>query len=115
MMAHYARLNEHNIVEEVVVIPNEVEPTEQDGINYLVGLFGFGNWKKTSYTASIRKNYAGRGFAYDFYRDAFIPPRPFPTWTLDEATCRWLPPQQMPDDGRYYRWDDFTQTWVLLE
>jgi hypothetical protein len=113
-MAHYAELAADNRVIRVIVIPNEVEPTEEEGIAYCEQLFGGGIWRKTSYNATIRKNFAGTGYSYDIFRDAFIPPQPFPSWLFDDATCRWNPPTPMPDDGKYYRWDEYSQTWVEL-
>lgn len=116
-MAHFAELNESNIVTQVVVVHNAelldngVE-SEAKGIAFLAGLYGHDRWVQTSYNATIRKNYAGAGFAYDADRDAFIPPQPFASWTLDEATCRWLPPVPYPDDGGVYRWDEDAGEWV---
>lgn len=89
-MAHYAELDENNIVLRVVVIDNEVEPTEGAGISWCENFFGGGTWKKTSYNANIRKNYAGIGFTYDAVRDAFIPQQPEGNYTLDEETCQWI-------------------------
>jgi hypothetical protein len=90
-MAHYAELDENNVVLRVVVIDNDVEPTEEAGISWCEGFFGSGTWKKTSYNSNIRKNYAGVGFTYDSVRDAFVPPMPTEgSWTLDEDTCRWI-------------------------
>ena len=99
-MAHFAELDENNIVLRVVVVHNNellddmgLGESEQKGIDFCVGLFG-GRWIQTSYNGRIRKNYAGQGFTYDPQRDAFIPPQPGPDWTLDEATCRWIEPVQ---------------------
>lgn len=113
-MAYYAKLQDQNRVVQVIAIPNEVEPTEAAGVAYCQSLFG-GQWIKTSYNGTIRKNYAGLGFTYDPTRDAFVPPRPFPSWLFDEQTCRWNPPEPYPTDGNYYRWDEYTQTWRVLE
>jgi len=95
-MAHFAKLDENNVVLEVHVVHNNelfqdgVE-SEAKGIKFLVDLFGENaNWKQTSYNGSIRKNYAGIGYTYDATRDAFIPPQPFPSWTLNESTCLWM-------------------------
>lgn len=93
-MAHYVELDGDNKVLRVVVVNNDYEPTEADGIAWCHGFFGGGTWKKTSYNATIRKNYAGVGFTYDASRDAFIPPQPHPTWVLNEETCNWAPPQE---------------------
>lgn len=92
-MAHFAKLDESNIVTEVIVVHNNelldngVE-SEAKGIAFCQSLFG-GNWKQTSYNGNIRKNYAGIGFSYDEQRDAFIPPKPEGDWILNEDTCLW--------------------------
>lgn len=114
-MAHYAELNENNIVTRVVVIDNEHEPTEQDGINYCKNLLGGTNWKKTSYNGTIRKNFAGIGFTYDPTRDAFIPPRPYLSWVFNEDICRWVAPQPYPEDvENMYAWDEITTSWKRI-
>jgi len=99
-MAHFAELDENNIVLRVVVVHNNellddmgLGESEQKGIDFCVSLFG-GRWIQTSYNGRIRKNYAGQGFTYDPQRDAFIPPQPGPEWTLDENTCQWIAPVQ---------------------
>ena len=92
-MAHFAELDQTNIVLRVIVVPNE---HEADGENWCNNLLG-GSWKQTSYNATIRKNYAGIGYTYDSARDAFIPPQPHPSWTLDTETCQWAPP---PEDSQ---------------
>jgi len=74
-----------------------------------------GNWLETRKDGSIRKNYAGIGFSYDSTRDAFIPPQPYPSWTLNEETCLWECPVAYPDDGNMYNWNEETQTWDLQE
>ena len=70
-----------------------------------------GNWKQTSYNGNIRKNFAGIGFTYDATKDAFIPPQPFPSWTLDESTCLWKPPVDYPSDGKTYGWFENSTSW----
>ena len=85
--------------------------SEAKGIAFCQSLFG-GNWKQTSYNANFRKNYAGIGFTYDAGRDAFIPPQPFSSWTLDEETCGWNPPVPRPTDGKLYLWNEDNQQWV---
>lgn len=97
-MAHFAELDENNIVLRVVVVHNNellddmgLSESEQKGIDFCVSLFG-GRWIQTSYNGKIRKNFAGEGFTYDQRRDAFIPPQPGPEWVLDEATCQWVKP-----------------------
>ena len=116
-MAHFAELDENNVVTQVVVVHNNelldngVE-SESKGIDFLESLYGHDRWRQTSYNATIRKNYAGIGFTYDADRDAFIPPQPFASWTLSETTCRWEPPVPMPTDGKAYRWDEDSLTWI---
>ena len=111
-MSHFAKV-EGGIVTEVLVI-------EQDVID--TGLFGDpALWVQTSYNTyggqhpegrPLRKNYAGIGYTYDAERDAFIPPQPFPSWTLNEDTCLWDAPTPLPDDGKLYRWDEAALVWV---
>ena len=98
-MAHYALIDDNNIVVTVNVIADDDTPPQE------------GRWIQTSYTGSIRKNYAGIGYTYDEARDAFIEPQPYPSWTLDNTTCRWTPPQPYPQDGHYI-WDESTLTWT---
>ena len=94
-MAHFAKLDENNVVTTVVVVNNSellvygVE-VEAKGVEFLTGLFGESNWKQTSYNATIRKNAAGIGYTYDPDRDAFIPPKPGDNYVLDEQTCEWI-------------------------
>lgn len=113
-MAYYARLNQNNQVEEVVGIANEEEPTEAAGIARCLELFGSGHWLKTSYNGSIRKNFAGIGYTYDPFRDAFIAPRRFASFVFNETLCQWEPPIPKPDDGKLYRWDEITVSWIAL-
>jgi hypothetical protein len=115
-MAHFAELDENNIVKRVVVVTNEqlsVDGIESEikGIEFCQSLFG-GNWIQTSYNGNIRKNYAGQGFIYDSERDAFIAPQPFPSWTLNEQTCQWLPPKPYPDDEKFFTWNEELGEWV---
>ena len=116
-MAHFAQLDEHNNVTAVIVVhDNELSVNgielEAKGIAFLV-LWSNGHpfWKQTSYNASIRKNYAGIGYTYDPDRDAFIPPQPFPSWTLDEQTCQWISPVPFPNDEKQYFWDEPSVSW----
>ena len=118
-MAHFAKLNENNNVLAVHVVNNDVitvdgVESEQAGIDFLTSLHGHTLWKQTSYNGNIRKNYAGIGFTYDAGRDAFIPPQPYPSWTLDETTCRWEPPVAYPTDGKQYGWFDPNQEWIEI-
>ena len=116
-MAHFAQLNEDDQVTQVIVINNTElldengQESEALGIAFCTSLFPGTRWVQTSYNASIRKNFAGQEFTYDASRDAFIPPRPFASWILDEATCRWQPPVAYPTDGKQYRWNEPTQSW----
>lgn len=114
-MAHFAELDINNMVLRVVVVGDEFDQDEPAGIAYLRSLYGGGNWLRTSYSGSIRKNYAGIGFYYDRIRDAFIAPKPYPSWQFVEDTCRWAPPVPYPESGDLYLWDEITQTWRLPE
>lgn len=114
-MAHFAEIDDAGVVLRVIVVSNDeimvdgVE-SEEKGRAFCRSLLG-GNWVQTSYWASFRKNFAAVGHTYDAARDAFIPPKPFPSWTLDENSCRWQAPIQRPDDGLYY-WDEPSLSWV---
>ena len=110
-MSHFAEIDENNIVTRVLVGDNDM-PNE--GYDWLVENLG-GTWVKTSYNATIRKNYAGIGYTYDQDRDAFIPPKPFESWTLNEMTCLWQAPTPYPQDGRVYQWDEELLLWIELE
>jgi len=119
-MAHFAKLNEGNVVTDVVVINNiemlvaDGSESETMGVAFLIRWSGgYSNWKQTSYNGKIRKNYAGIGYKYDAQRDAFIPPQPFQSWTLNEDTCLWDPPVPMPTDNQIYHWDEATTSWVV--
>jgi len=116
-MAHFAQLNEENLVTQVIVVANQ-DTADQDGVeNEAIGiefcnnLLG-GRWVQTSYNANIRKNYAGIGYKYDATLDAFIPPQPFASWTLNEETAQWEAPTAYPDDEKRYTWDEETTSWV---
>ena len=125
-MAHFAKLGVGNVVERVHVVSNDVATTEQAGIDFLNKLYNTRDvFKQTSYNTiggvhklggtPFRKNYAGVGYNYDQIRDAFIPPKPFASWTLNEETCVWDPPVVRPDDGQRYFWNETTQQWDLDE
>lgn len=117
-MSHFAEIDENNVVTQVIV-------AEQDFIDTLEG-----TWVQTSYNTrggkhydqdgnedggtALRKNYAGIGHTYDETRDAFIPPQPYASWTLNESTCLWEAPVAYPDDGLGYQWDESTTSWVLI-
>jgi hypothetical protein len=116
-MAHFAKLDKSNVVLSVEAVNNDVinnadgAEQEQLGIDFLTNLYGSGWFKQTSYNKTFRKNFAGTGFTYDKTRDAFIPPQPYPSWTLNEDTCLWESPVAYPDDGNMYTWNEITQTW----
>ena len=128
-MAHFCKLGVGNIVLEVHVVNNEVitdsdgNEQEQLGVDFLNNLYGTRDvWKQTSYNGNIRKNYAGIGFKYDQTRDAFIPPKPYNSWILNETTCLWDSPIPMPtltqeqiDNYSYYNWNETNQQWDLVE
>jgi hypothetical protein len=115
-MAHFAKLGKGNIVERVEVVSNDIATTEQAGADFLNNLYKTRDvWKQTSYNGNIRKNFAGIGFTYDQARDAFIPPKPFNSWTLNEDTCLWEAPVAYPNDGQKYKWNESTLTWDIVE
>lgn len=109
-MAHYAFLDQNNVVTEVIVGKDETDTT-QDWEQYYGAIRGQ-VCKRTSYNGNYRKNYAGIGCTYDAQRDAFIAPQPYPSWTLNEETCGWYPPTSMPTDGKRYSWNEATLAWV---
>ena len=125
-MAHFAQLDGNNVVTQVIVVDNkdtsDVNGVEKEsiGIAFCERLLG-GTWKQTSYNGSIRKNYAGVGYAFDAERDAFIPPKPYNSWLLNEDTCLWEAPVAMPADAgtgeppKRYTWDEATTSWVESE
>ena len=101
-MAHYAKI-EDDIVTQVIV-------AEQDHIDTLSG-----TWVQTSYNATIRKNFAGIGYTYNSSKDAFIPPKPYPSWVFNETTCGWDAPVEITDDGKKYTWDESITNWKEVE
>lgn len=109
-MSHFAELDKNNVVIRVLVGDNNL-PNE--GLDWLVQTLG-GTWVQTSYNANIRKNFAGIGYSYDPQRDAFIPPKPFMSWLLNEETCNWEPPIEMPNTGSWV-WDEDTLSWIEIE
>ena len=127
-MAHYALLDENNIVIQVItgvdenIIQTDLDGTQVGGSSEAWETF-YANcpWlnavgcKRTSYNKNIRKNYAGIGYTYDPTRDAFIPPKPFPSWILNESTCLWGSPTPYPTDGKFYNWNEESQTWDEIE
>ena len=120
-MAHFAKLGVGNIVEQVIVVHNSVITDENGieqeklGVDFINKLYNTRDvWKQTSYNGNFRKNYAGIGFQYDQQRDAFIPPKPFNSWILDENTCRWNSPIPYPNDEKKYKWNEQNQSWDLV-
>jgi hypothetical protein len=117
-MAHFAEIGLNNTVLRVIVVHNnellDESGIEQEakGAEFCRTLFG-GTWLQTSYNGNKRKNYAGVGFTYDAQRDAFIPPKPHPSWVLIEAICQWEAPAPYPQDGQRHTWDESTLSWVL--
>lgn len=111
-MAHYAFLDDDNIVTEIITGRNEDEIV--DGISDWEKHYGDFRGQKcvrTSYNGNVRKNFAGIGYSYDEGRDAFIAPKPYASWVLDEATCRWESPIPYPSDGKVYSWNEGTTSW----
>jgi hypothetical protein len=113
-MAHYAFLDENNIVIEVIVGIDETELIEGLDPEIWYGNFRGQPCKRTSYNGNIRKNYAGIGFTYDEGRDAFIPPKLYPSWLLNEDTCQWEAPIPYPDDDLMYQWDEEQNDWTPI-
>ena len=116
-MAHFAKLDNDNKVISVHVVNNEVITndgieSEQIGIDFLTDIHGHSHWKQCSYNGSFRKHYPGIGYTYNETLDAFISPQPHPSWTLDELTCTWGAPVAYPSDGKRYKWNEETTSWV---
>jgi hypothetical protein len=115
-MAHFAQL-ENNIVIQVIVVNNNDlldengNESEAKGIEFCTNLLG-GIWKQTSYNGTIRKNYAGVGYTYDATLDAFIAPKPFNSWVLNQDSCLWEAPVACPTDENAYYWDETTISWI---
>jgi len=115
-MAHFAEIDQNNVVLRVVVIDNRDTSTpdgtevESIGVAFCQRLFG-GNWVKTSYNGNIRKNYAGIGYTYNAEIDAFVPLKTFSSWVLNQTTAQWDPPVAYPTDGKSYSWNEQTQQW----
>lgn len=123
-MSYYAKIDENNLVTQVIVADQgfinsgalgdpklwiETDPNTHGGVHY-------GTDGKPDGGTALRKNYAGIGYTYDPARDAFIPPKPpFTSWRLNEDTCNWEPPVPMPQDGQRYRWDEATTSWILIQ
>ena len=111
-MSHWAEIDLENKVIRVTVGDNN-DPAGDEGYQWLIDNLG-GTWIKTSYNNNIRFNYAGIGYSYDEVRDAFIPPKPFNSWVLDEATCQWNSPIAYPSDGKKYGWNEELGDWVAI-
>jgi hypothetical protein len=111
-MAHYAFLDENNVVTEVITGINETELIEGLDTETWYGNFRGQVCKRTSYNNNYRKNYAGAGYTYDSDLDAFIAPKLFESWLLNEETCLWEPPVIYPNDGKFYNWDEETISWI---
>jgi len=117
-MAHFAKLGVGNIVEQVIVVSNDIATTEQAGVDFINKLYNTRDvWKQTSYNNNFRKNYAGIGYSYDQTRDAFIAPKPFNSWILNEDTCRWNAPVAKPatelEENQYYSWNESIINWEI--
>ena len=111
-MAYFAEISEFNKVTRVLSVPNEQEHRGQEFLADDLNLGG--TWIQTSYNGNIRKNFAGIGFTYDSERDAFIAPKPFSKWVLNEETCRWEAPTPYPTDDKRYVWNDNRGEWEEL-
>jgi hypothetical protein len=125
-MAHFAQIDENNVVTQVIVVANK-DTADANGVEkeyigaaFCEKLFG-GTWKQTSYNGTIRKNYAGIGYTYNADIDAFVPPKPFPSWVLNNDTAQWEAPTPMPEDAgtgeppKMYSWDEATTSWKEME
>jgi hypothetical protein len=125
-MAHFAKLDENNVVTQVIVVSNK-DTADANGVEkeyigaaFCEKLFG-GTWKQTSYNGNIRKNYAGVGYTYNADIDAFVPPQPYPSWILNNETAQWGAPVPMPNDAgtgeppKMYNWDEATTSWVEVQ
>lgn len=118
-MAHFAKLGVGNIVEQVIVVSNDIATTEQAGVDFINKLYNTRDvWKQTSYNGKFRKNFASIGYQYDQQRDAFIPPRRYNSWILNEDTCRWEAPIPSPSSYRneqdklvQFRWNENILNW----
>lgn len=107
-MAHFAEIDQNNIVTRVIVVDNALEPMGSQWCNKIFG----GTWIQTSYNGKIRKNYASVGYSYDKELDAFIPPKPHDSWILNMNTCQWESPIPSPNDGNLYFWDENLKSWI---
>ncbi len=119
-MAHFAEIDSNNMVLRVIVVANK-DTSDANGVEKESIGAAFcervlsGTWKQTSYNANKRKNYAGIGYTYRADIDAFVPPQPYPSWVLNPNTAQWEAPIPMPSDGKMYRWDENTLSWVEID
>lgn len=122
-MSHFAHINASGIVDNVIVAELEFiysksiddpERWVQTSYNTRGGVH-YGDNGQPDGKPPLRKNYAGIGYTYDQQRDVFIPPKPFPSWVLNEQSCLWEPPTPRPQDGKRYRWDEATQSWIEIQ
>jgi len=124
-MAHFAQLDENNVVTQVIVVSNadtaDANGVEKEsiGVAFCEKLLG-GTWKQTSYNGNMRKNYAGIGYTFNAGINAFVPPKPYASWVLNEDTAQWNAPVAMPEDAgtgeppKQYRWNEETTNWVEI-
>lgn len=121
-MAYFAKLDDNDVVIDVHAL-NNIEMLTAEGVEsedmgkafFIRWSNGYTKWVQTSYNGSIRKNYAGIGYTYDRVRDAFIAPQPFPSWTLNEDTCKWQAPTLYPADNKIYEWDEIATNWLEVK
>ena len=119
-MAHFAEIDLNGVVQRVIVVANKDtadangNEMESIGVAFCQKLLG-GNWVQTSYNGNIRKHYAGIGYTYDAVLDAFVPPKPFPSWVLNSEKAQWEAPSPMPTDGKMYAWDEDGQVWKAVD
>lgn len=120
-MAYFAKIDTNGLVTQVKSVANEVledsngNEIEQNGIDFLNNLRGQANWVQCSYNGTIRKNFPGIGFTYDTARDAFISPKPYASWVLNETTCIWEASTPYPTDGNLYTWDEQNEEWDVVQ
>lgn len=118
-MAHFAELDENNIVTRVIVVNNlelldeAGEEQESKGIDFCKSLLG-GNWIQTSYSGTFRVRFAGQGYTYSEYHDAFIAPKPYASWLFNDNSLDWYAPVPYPEDGKYYYWNEELINWEEL-
>jgi len=119
-MAYFARLDENNVVVEVLAVENSVlndllyPESEAVGINFLNGIFNHLNWKQTSYNKNFRFHFASKEYVYDENHDVFLPPKIYPSWGLNTETFSWEAPIARPNDDKEYQWNEDAQQWVEI-